>query len=283
MKVRDLLVYATSRLRAADIENAPRDARALVADVICRSKDQIILSAIESVTQRERDLLTSHLDRRITGCPVSRILGRRLFWGREFKINDNVIDPRGDTETLVALALERPAARILDLGTGSGVIAISLAAEWPSAEVIASDVSEAALKIATENARTHGVRERCSFLLSDWYSEIKGTFDLIISNPPYVTQKSMKTLPLEYKHEPTIALSSGRNGLNHIKKILHQAGRYLTSKGQLIVECGHNKGALENAFPSVPFTWIMTKTSTSSVFLLSKEDLDITNFPDNNV
>ena len=146
-------------------------------------------------------------------------------------------------------------------------------------------ISPEALKIAQLNITKYKLSQRIKLFQSDLFGKIDNInyFDLIISNPPYVTQKSMKTLPLEYKHEPTIALSSGRNGLNHIKKILHQAGRYLTSKGQLIVECGHNKGALENAFPSVPFTWIMTKTSTSSVFLLSKEDLDITNFPDNNV
>ena len=243
MKVRDLLVYATARLRAADIENAPRDARALVADVICRPKDQIILSANETVTQQERDLLALHLDRRVTGCPVSRILGRRLFWGREFKIDDNVIDPRGDTETLIALALERPAARILDLGTGSGVIAISLAAEWPSAKVIASDVSEAALKIATENARTHGVRERCSFLLSDWYSEIKGTFDLIISNPPYVAKSQINSLSREVRNfDPIIALCPGKSGLTAFEQIVPAANQFLKPKGRLIVEIGHDQG-----------------------------------------
>ena len=133
MKVRDLVAFAASNLRAAGIDSAPRDARALVADVICRSADLVILSANDFVTNQQHDLLMSHVERRVGGYPVSRILGKRLFWGREFIINDHVLDPRGDTETLIALALDSPAVRVLDLGTGSGAIAITLAAEWPSA------------------------------------------------------------------------------------------------------------------------------------------------------
>ena len=243
MKVRDLLAYAVSNLRASGVENAPRDARALVADVICRSIDRVILCANDLVTCKQFDLLKLHLNRRVAGCPVSRILGKRLFWGRDFKIDDHVLDPRGDTETLVALALEKPAVSVLDLGTGSGAIAVTLAAEWPYAKVVGSDISECALKVAKKNAQTHCVRERCYFILSDWYSDIYGTFDLIVSNPPYISQSQINNLSKEVKNfDPVIALSPGENELSAYDLIASGARQFLRPNGRLIVETGHDQG-----------------------------------------
>ena len=243
MKVRDLVAFAASNLRAAGIDSAPRDARALVADVICRSADLVILSANDFVTNQQHDLLKSHVERRVGGYPVSRILGKRLFWGREFIINDHVLDPRGDTETLIALALDSPAVRVLDLGTGSGAIAITLAAEWPSAEIVASDISEIALNIAIENAKKHRVGERCRFLLSDWYSDIKGRFDLIVANPPYIALGQIDRLSREVRNfDPIIALCPGKNGLSSYHRIVPGARKFLNPGGRLIVEIGYDQG-----------------------------------------
>jgi release factor glutamine methyltransferase len=184
------------------------------------------------------------LQRRIDGWPVSRILGKRLFWGREFLINDDVLDPRGDTETLIALALQKPGKYVLDLGTGSGAIGLTLASEWPDAQLVASDLSKTALDVARQNAIKLGVIQRCQFVNSDWFHSLEGQFDLIVSNPPYISEGEMALLSREVKnHDPSLALFAGPDGLSAYRTISAQAKNYLVAGGRLLLEIGHRQAS----------------------------------------
>ena len=243
MKLRMLLAEAVAQLRNSKIENAVRDARALVSFAVNVPSDRLTLCAEDTVNaaniQRSKEVIT----RRCEGCPVSRIIGKRLFWGREFVVTRDVLDPRGDTETLIALSLQSPARRILDLGTGTGAIGITLATEWSDATLIASDLSDAALKVAERNAKRLGVSERCQFMKSDWFSAIEGTFDLIVSNPPYISRTEWEGLAKEVKdYDPLIALTHGEDALYVYREISSNAMRYLTPDGRLLLEIGHTQG-----------------------------------------
>ena len=243
MKLRTLFAEAVSQLRNNEIENAVRDARALVSFAVNVPRGRLTLCAEETVNvkniQRSREMIA----RRCEGCPVSRIIGKRLFWGREFIITKDVLDPRGDTETLIALSLQNPARHILDLGTGTGAIGITLAAEWPDATLIASDLSDMALNVAEQNAKRLGVSERCQFMLSDWFSAIQGVFDLIVSNPPYISRTDWEGLAKEVKdYDPLIALSPGEDALDSYREISSNAMRHLTPDGRLLLEIGHTQG-----------------------------------------
>jgi release factor glutamine methyltransferase len=155
-----------------------------------------------------------------------------------------VLDPRPDTETLIAAALEGPApATLLDLGTGSGAIAVTLLAEWPGARGLATDISPAALAVAQDNACRHGVQDRLDLILSDWFASVAGPVDLILSNPPYIAAAEMPALdPEVLLHDPAIALSPGGDGLAPYRVIAAQAGAHLTPQGRVIVECGWQQG-----------------------------------------
>ena len=243
MKLRDLLACAIVRLKAAGIVNASRDSRAIVAHATNIPPSRITLCGDEIITAGQCELTNTLLIRRASGCPVSRLIGKRLFWGREFLIDQHVLDPRGDTETLVELALKTPAYSLLDLGTGSGAIAVTLSAEWPKAKVIASDVSREALLVAMKNARRHGVVDRCDFLHSDWYVAVEGIFDLIVSNPPYIGLAELSTLSREVKNfDPLIALCPGSDGLSAYRKIISGGLKFLIKEGRLIVEIGSRQG-----------------------------------------
>ena len=243
MKLRTLFTEAVSQLRNSGIENAVRDARALVSFAIGVPIDRLTLCAEDTINvtniQRSKEMIT----RRCEGCPVSRIVGKRLFWGKEFIVTKDVLDPRRDTETLIALSLQSPARRILDLGTGTGAIGITLASEWSDATLIASDLSHKALKVAERNAKWLGVSERCQFIKSDWFSAIEGAFDLIVSNPPYISLNEWKGLATEVKnYDPLIALSPGEDALEAYRVISTNAMHHLTPDGRLLLEIGHTQG-----------------------------------------
>jgi len=176
---------------------------------------------------------------------VSRIIGRRMFWGRNFRITPHVLDPRPETETLVAEALAGPApARLLDLGTGSGILAITLLAEWAQAEALASDLSPEALIVARSNAEDLGVADRLTLIEADWFSGIDARFELIVSNPPYIAAGEMDGLDPEVReHDPEIALTPGGDGLDAYRAIAAGAGARLAPGGRLLVEIGPTQGA----------------------------------------
>ena len=243
MNLRMLFAKTVLQLKENGVENASRDARALVSFAVDVPSDKLSLCAETTVNDEQVQKAYEIVLRRCAGCPVSRILGKRLFWGREFIVTKDVLDPRADTEVLVSLALQHPAKRILDLGTGTGAIGITLAAEWPNAKLLASDLSYKALEVAKQNAKTLGFTPRCQFTYSDWFSAIEGTFDLIVSNPPYISQTEIAGLAKEVKnYDPLMALSPGEDALYAYREIISQALHHLIPDGRLLLEIGHTQG-----------------------------------------
>ena len=176
--------------------------------------------------------------------PVSQIIGGREFWGRWFTVTRDVLDPRPETETIVEMALQQgPFQRILDLGTGSGILAVTLAAEWPEALAVAVDISEDALAIATKNASAQDVGERVQFEVSDWFGAVGGVFDLIVSNPPYIAAHEMGSLSPDVRNwEPFLALTPGGDGLEAYRTIAFMLGQFLSAEGLALFEIGHTQG-----------------------------------------
>ena len=185
------------------------------------------------------------LQRRLNGEPIAYILGKREFYGLEFKVTSGTLIPRPDTETLVEAALEKiPADQscpVLDLGTGTGAIAISIAGHRPHAQVVAVDASSAALTVAQENAKNLAV-SNVQFVLSDWFTELQGrTFDVIVSNPPYIAEEDVHLQRGDLRFEPMSALASGKDGLDSIRHIISQAPHYLSLGGWLMLEHGYDQ------------------------------------------
>jgi ribosomal protein L3 glutamine methyltransferase len=165
-------------------------------------------------------------------------------------------------------------AQVLDLCTGSGCLAILAALAFPNAAVDAVDLSKDALAVAAKNVADYGLGERVELVESDLFAALAGrTYDVIISNPPYVNAESVATLPAEYRAEPALALGSGEDGLDATRQILAHAKAYLNPGGLLVVEIGHNRDVLEAAYPTLPFTWLDTAGGDQFVFMLRREDL----------
>lgn len=243
MTLRELVAQTSGDLRGCDIESYVRDARALCAFALGIQPDQVSINANMGVTAPQQEVLLSLIKKRCERMPISRIIGSRLFWGRIFEINKYVLDPRGDTETLIALALEKPAKKILDLGTGTGNLAITLLCEWPEAYAIATEISSDALNVAKRNADSHKVTERLDFKESDWFENISSKFDLIVSNPPYISSDEIDELERDVKdYDPLIALSPGKDGLLAYRKIGRDAFSCLEVSGRLILEIGIFQG-----------------------------------------
>ena len=183
------------------------------------------------------------IERRCRFEPVSRILGTREFYGRSFRVTPDVLDPRADTETLIGAALGlakgKGSLRILDLGTGSGAIAVTLLAELPGATAVASDLSAAALAVAKGNAEVLGVAGRASFVQANWFEGIDGRFDLIVSNPPYIPLGDIAGLAPDVREfDPPRALDGGPDGLEAYRRLASGAGSHLAPKGHIILEIG---------------------------------------------
>ena len=255
MILRALIVRGKSALDQGGIPNAARDARLLAAHVCEIDPSRVTLFEMDEVSEaaiaRFDDAITQRLNHR----PVSRIIGVRQFWGRNFQITDDVLDPRGDTETLIAEALKTSAKRILDLGTGSGILGITLAAERLDAFVVVTDISKAALLVAKNNAKRHHVEDRIKFSESDWFDSLHGKFDLIISNPPYIAENEMDALERDViNFDPKIALTPGGDGLAPYRIIAGQAQNYLSENGRVILEIGYLQGNdVQNLFLNAGF------------------------------
>lgn len=231
-------------LRAAGVEDAPRDARLLLAHAMGLPADRLVLHLPDALSPAQQAAFDAAIAARAARQPVAQILGERWFYGRAFKVTRDTLDPRPDTETLVAAALERPFLNVLDLGTGTGCILISCLAGMPMARGLGVDLSEAALEVARENARRHGVDRRASFRASDWLSAVPGRFDLILSNPPYIAADEMAGLAPEVRDwEPHLALTPGGDGLDAYRAIARGAPARLMAGGRLMVEIGPTQGA----------------------------------------
>lgn len=260
MIVQTALRDAVQRLNAAGIDGAARDARVLMAAAMGVDASRVTLIAGDKMDDAAITRFDQMIHDRISRRPVSRILGRRSFWGRDFVITDDVLDPRGDTETLIVAALRQSAKRVLDLGTGSGSIAITLAAEKPTLTCVATDISTAALAVAFENAALHGVSDRVEFAQGSWFDPVAGTFDLIVSNPPYISDAEMPGLAPEVaRFDPKIALTPGGDGLDPYRIIAQTAPRFLAPNGKVIVEIGHTQARdVADLFQQAGFTDIET-------------------------
>lgn len=239
-----LLQQATARLRDAGVETARLDARLLLAEATDRDPSRILPGDRQPVSVREQLRFAEMLDRRAELEPVSRILGRREFFGRPFAVGPSVLDPRADSETLIeaALALDSRPDRILDLGTGSGCLLLTLLAEIPEAMGVGVDLAESTLDIARLNAGILGLATRAAFIQSNWFDFVEGRFDLIVSNPPYIPTRDIQTLMPDVRdHDPHVALDGGQDGLDDYRAIMAEAGDFLTRGGHLLVEIGEGQ------------------------------------------
>jgi release factor glutamine methyltransferase len=239
--LKTLLDWATAQLRQIDIETPLLDARLLLAHATSLTREDMILDPQRSADPVSVEKFRDFIARRMAHEPVSRILGTREFYGRAFTVTPAVLDPRPDTETLIDLALPLIAGRcrILDLGTGSGAIIVTLLAERPAALGVAVDTSEAALKTAKANAEAHGVAGRLSFLTCSWFERVSGRFDLIAANPPYIPAGDIQGLEPDVREfDPHLALAGGTDGLDAYRQIAAGAGHVLAPGGQIVVEIG---------------------------------------------
>lgn len=250
-----LMREATGALRDAGIDSAARDAQFLVAKAADIPADRLAISAHDMAGDGVADRLQSLLAERLKRRPLSHILGRRHFFDHEFAVDGRVLDPRPETETLVTAALEHGFDRVLDLGTGSGAIVISLLAARPQARGVGADLSTDALTVARENGRALGVDGRCDWAQSDWFDRINGAFDLIVSNPPYIARDEMPGLAPELSHEPRMALTDEADGLTAYRRIAAGAGAHLTAGGHIMVEIGPTQArAVSGIFESAGLT-----------------------------
>ena len=240
--VADTLIRATMMLRAAGIEGAERDAHVLLAHVMDVDQASLLARMKEPLPQSALYGMDRVVAVRSLRQPVSHIVGKRGFWNHEFMVNSDVLDPRPDTETLVAAALEQPFENVLDLGTGSGAIIISLLDEQKQAHGVATDISAKALDMSRRNAGRIGVAERVRFVEADWFSGVTGEYDLVVSNPPYISEPEMTTLAPEVRDwEPHLALTPGGDGLEAYRKISEGLKDRLAPNGRAFFEIGHRQ------------------------------------------
>ena len=284
--VRDFLRYAVSQFNEAELffghgnDNAYDEAAYLILHTLNLPLDTLTPFLDARLLQNEKALLLQLINRRVNERIPLAYLTRQAWQGEyEFYVDERVIVPRSFIYELLGETL-RPwieydelIHHALDLCTGSGALAIQLAHHYPEANIDAIDISIDALEVASVNVQAYGLENRINLIHTDLFTGIDGTYDLIVSNPPYVDAESVAELPDEYLHEPELALGSGIDGLDATRIILQQAAKYLNPQGVLLVEIGHNREVLEAAFPELPFTWLNTSGGDGFVFLLTREDL----------
>lgn len=285
--LRDLMRFAVSRFNEANLffghgtDNAWDEAAYLLLHTLHLPLDRLDPFMEARLTATERATVLDIIRRRINErVPASYLTHEAWLGERRFYVDQRVIVPRSHIAELLEDQLspwiEDPWAvrRALDLCTGSGCLAILAAIAFPEAQVDAIDLSPDALQVARRNVTDYGLESRVHLIESDAFTAIDSQrYDLIISNPPYVNAESMAELPDEYRREPELALASGEDGLDFTRIILSKAADHLNPGGVLVVEIGHNRDALEDAFPETPFVWLDTAAGDDFVFLLRREDL----------
>ena len=242
----DVLQISYDRLSRAGIESARLDARLLIAHALGIDASSLVLARPIEISDADVSAIDALVARREKKEPVSRIVGEREFWSLPFRITAATLDPRPDTETLVQTALEVvkeydvSPLHIIDVGVGSGCILLSLLSEWPNAFGLGIDVSVEALEVARHNACALGLSNRTSFITADWLSGIEGQFDLIVSNPPYISVDEAEALPREVKEfDPDLALYGGVDGLDAYRTLAPESLSRLRRGGMLLLEIGH--------------------------------------------
>ncbi len=234
-----------------------------------------------SLTLAERRLLIENIRQRVEErIPTAYLVNEAYFADLSFYVDDRVLIPRSPIAELIKteftpwVANTKKIHTILDLGTGSGCIAIACAYAFPEARVDAVDNSNDALEVATMNVKTHKLQGQINLIYSDFFQNLNSRrYDIIISNPPYVDAEDFRCLPLEYRHEPSSALAAGKDGLDYVIQILKHAKKYLKEKGILIVEVGNSKDALIKRYPQIPFYWLTFEHGNAEIFLLTQEQL----------
>lgn len=284
--MRTLIHTGARRLQRAQVffghgtDNAFDEAAALVFHALGIAHDAgtSVYSKRVGAAARKRvdDLLARRIEERV---PAVYLIGETWFAGLPFHVDPRVLIPRSPLAELI----ERRFApwidaarvrRVLDIGTGSGCIAIACAKALPRARVDAVDISAQALEVARMNVKRHRLGRRMRLLQSDHFGALGGaTYDIIVTNPPYVGARELRDLPAEYRHEPRIALAAGRAGLDSVRVILQEAGRHLRPRGLLVVEVGNTEVAVRRAFRRLPFVWLDFERGGGGVFLLTAEQL----------
>jgi ribosomal protein L3 glutamine methyltransferase len=284
--IADFIRWGASRFSEAGLffghgtDNALDEAAALVLHTLHLSPDLPGAWFSARLTEEERSTVLTQLQRRIDErIPVPYLTGEAWFAGLRFKVNPDVLIPRSPIAELIEKGFEpwiesAKVEHLLDLCCGSGCIGIAAAAYLPDCEVDLSDISEAALQVARDNVEEHGLENRVHLIRSDLFA---GTgdrrYDVIVSNPPYVSSSEMMQLPREYQHEPMLALEAEENGLAVVARILREAQDYLTPWGILIIEVGRSAQALIERYPDVPFLWLDFERGGEGVFLFTVEEL----------
>jgi len=286
MNIGQWIERVASQLEAANLhfghgtDNALDEAAWLVMHVAGVRLDGSFDEWDRPVGSRQQELIESHLARRVQdGEPLAYILGSAWFAGLEFEVNPTVLVPRSPIAELIGDRF-RPwidgdsISQALDLCTGSGCLAIAIAHYMPQIQVVASDISPEALQVARRNVARHKLESRVKLIQSDLFEDLPaGPYDLIVSNPPYVSAESMQELPAEYRAEPRLGLESGLDGLDACLQIMVQSADFLTDTGILVCEVGESEESLQAALPGVPFIWLEFSSGGSGVFLLGREEL----------
>jgi ribosomal protein L3 glutamine methyltransferase len=285
--VRDYLRFAVSRFNRAKLffghgsTEAYDEAAYLILHTLHLPLDRLEPFLDAHLTDLERAALLSMIQQRVEKrIPAAYLTHQAMLGEFSFYVDERVIVPRSFIAELLLEQLSpwitepESVGNILDLCTGSGCLAVLAAHFFPYASVDAVDLSPDALAVAERNVADYDLRDRVNLIESDLFNKIGNKkYDIIISNPPYVDAESVSTLPQEYLHEPKLALGSGHDGLDATRIILNQAAQYLTDNGVLIVEIGHNRDALEAAYPHLPFTWLDVSAGDQFVFMLHRNDL----------
>jgi len=285
--IRDWLRFTVSRFEESDIfyghgtDNSYDEAAWLILAALHLPHDTLenFLDAV--ITESERKHLAHLIERRVTErTPTAYLVREAWLRGFKFYVDERVIVPRSFIAELLENSLspwiESPemVGSAADICTGSGCLGVLLAHAFPNAAIDVVDISPDAIAVCNINIANYGLQQQVTAIQSDMFSALKDkTYDLIISNPPYVDAPSMAQLPQEYRNEPQLALGSGMAGLDHTHTLLREAVNYLNDGGLLIVEIGHNRDALLEANPDLPFTWLEVESGNEFVFLLTKEQL----------
>lgn len=286
--VEDFTRWAASEFNRADLyfghgtDNAWDEAKVIVMYGL--SLPQYLFENIKScqVTNEEKQYLLELLTKRIEEqVPAAYITNQAMFAGLSFYVDESVLVPRSPIAELIEkkfsphIKSEIPPKRILDLCTGSGCIAIACAYAFPEAEIDALDLSVEAINVAQINIEGHGLTEQVIPIQSDVFSSVdQHKYDLIVTNPPYVDQEDVDSLPVEYTHEPEMGLGCGHDGLDIVREILAKANDHLTEDGLLICEVGNSQIHVEAVYPEVPFEWLTFEHGGHGIFLLTKAQLE---------
>lgn len=251
IKLKNKTISITESLRAgvmelqrAHIQSASLDARLLLEHVLGVSREELLLAMEGNMSQEQESAYLQMIAERAQRKPIAHLLGKREFWGMNFQVTENTLDPRPDSETLIDALLERfpdraAPLRLLDMGTGTGCLLLSLLKEFHHARGTGIDISEKALAVARRNAEQLGLDDRTEFCESNWAANLQGEFDIIISNPPYIPSGVIPTLASEVcQYEPMLALDGGQDGLDCYREIMPSIQRLLTKDGVAIFEIG---------------------------------------------